>query len=684
MSDVDAMRRAASPDGLHAHRTQSMVAVGLSSAPARAAKGYRPDIDGLRAVAVVLVILFHAGVDGFTGGYIGVDVFFVISGFLITGLIHKEIVAGEFSFVRFYERRIRRIIPALFLVIFVSVIAGWFILLPSDLSDLTNSAAATAKFISNIWFWRETENYFAHQSEYAPLLHTWSLAVEEQFYIVFPILLIALARLRRARATVIVIAGICALSFAYSAYAVAHTPSAAFFLATSRAWELGLGALLALGAVPPIRAPWLREAIAAAGLAAIVAAGIVFRHATPFPGMAALAPCLGAAAIIYTGAASGAVRRTCVGRLLSLRPVVFVGLISYSLYLWHWPMLAFLRQIFGAIRLPMSYALPAIAAAFVAAALSWALVERPFRDRARTGRTGVFTGWVAASAAIIVLAAGVSAGVLPTHKMPDTIATIAAAMDDANPRQEECFNVFPDQGLCRLGAGGDAPPSFVLWGDSHAEAAMPGMEEAAAETGRTGLFAGQGGCPPVVGFRVPSVDHVDRCLRFNDAVIAELQKRDTIKTVILTARWGAYARNKADDGGPAPPGSVSMFQRTFLQTVKAIRATGRDVVILGDVPEFEWDVPKKLIAAARWHLPIPKLDKSDALERNANAHRAFEIAARNPGVRFISLIDVMCTPNCKMTYAGKPIYRDRDHLTATASRALLGPILAKAIGHERE
>jgi len=212
--------------------------------------GYRSEIDGLRAVAVVLVILFHFGIDGFSGGYIGVDVFFVISGFLITQLIHDDIVRGRFSFVRFYERRIRRIVPALFLVMALSLVAGWFILLPLDYRSLAHSALATLGFVSNIWFWQETENYFARTAEYSPLLHTWSLAVEEQFYIVFPPLLLLLSRVLRPRSVVIALAFVCAVSFAYSIVLVAHEPQAAFYLALGRAWELGIGALLALGLVP--------------------------------------------------------------------------------------------------------------------------------------------------------------------------------------------------------------------------------------------------------------------------------------------------------------------------------------------------------------------------------------------------------------------------------------------------
>lgn len=641
--------------------------------------GYRPDIDGLRAIAVVLVILFHFGIDGFSGGYIGVDVFFVISGFLITRLIGPDIARGRFSFVRFYERRIRRIIPALFVVIGASFLAGWFVLLPSDFRSLSQSALATVGFVSNIWFWQETENYFARAAEYSPLLHTWSLAVEEQFYIVFPPLLLVVFRFLRLHATVAMLIVICAVSFAYSVFLVAHQPQAAFFLSPGRVWELGTGALLALGAVPPIRARWLREALALAGLAVIVVAAIVFRHATPFPGYAALAPCLGAAALILTGMPHRDQRPTLVARLLSLRPVVGVGLISYSLYLWHWPILVFLRHVYADPSLPMTATLSAIAAASVAAVLSWTFVEQPFRARGRIRRPVVFATWAGASIAVAAVAVLVSAqDRLQTFAMSPVALAADEASRDENPRADACFEIAPEDGLCTFGISGKARSDLLLWGDSHADALMPGMDVAASAIGMSGVFAALGSCPPLLGFMADDRDDAVECRRFNDAVMTELKSRNDIRTVVLQARWATYTDGKGRDRDAADPGAA--FERALLRTVDAIRATGREALIVGAVPEIGWDVPRKIIAAERWNLPLPAVpDLAMARALNARADQAFEVAAQRPGVRFIPLIDTLCRPQCLVSYEGRPIFIDTDHVTASAARTLLAPVLRDAL-----
>lgn len=641
---------------------------------------YRPDIDGLRAVAVILVVLFHFGVKGFSGGYIGVDVFFVISGFLITSLIHDEIVQGRFSFARFYERRIRRIIPALFVVVAASFIAGWFILLPWDYDNFARSALATVTFVSNIWFWHETEDYFSRAGEYAPLLHTWSLAVEEQFYIVFPPLLILLARLLRPRRLMALVAAICAVSFVYSAFLVAHQPEAAFFLSPGRAWELGLGALLALGLAPRLGNDWLREALAVAGLAAIVAAAVLFRHGTPFPGYAALAPCLGAAALIHTGVRGPGQRQTWVARTLSLRPVVFVGLISYSLYLWHWPILVFLRHVFADPVLPARVTLLAAGASGAAAVLSWLFVERPLRARGRIRRREVFVAWGAASVVIGCLALSICLTDGMRGRAMSPAALVAdAATRDRNPRTDECFEADPKAGLCTFGAADKAKADLLFWGDSHANSLLPGMDVAARAINRSGVFAALGGCPPLLDFMSDDGDAALKCKRFNDAVMAELKNRGDIRTVVLTARWVAYVEGKGRNKEAADP--AASFQSAVMRTVETIRASGRSVLILGDVPDVGWDVPRRIIAAERWNLPLPPVpDLAAARALNADAAQALAAAARRPGVRFVPLIDALCRPQCVVTEDdGRPIFSDTDHLTASAARDLLAPVLIEAL-----
>src|SRR5207248_6169363 len=310
---------------------------GTSPAPLvlRGGGKYRPEIDGLRALAILPVVLFHYRAPGFQGGFVGVDVFFVMSGYLITGLVQSEMQCGTFSLAQFYERRVRRIFPGLFAMLAVVSIAAYVLLFPADLVRYAQSLFATALFGANFEFWREA-GYFDTFANQKPLLHLWSIAVEEQFYLLFPALLILLRhaapRLRIAAVGFVFIA-----SFALGAWGVGAAPVATFYLLPARAWELMLGALLALGAVPAFRTRMASETLAALGLVLIGASMFAFTPATPFPGPAALLPCAGAALVIHAADP----QRTFVGRALGVRPLVFIGLISYSLYLWHWPVFVF-------------------------------------------------------------------------------------------------------------------------------------------------------------------------------------------------------------------------------------------------------------------------------------------------------------------------------------------------------
>ena len=287
---------------------------------------YRAEIDGLRAIAVVSVVLFHYGF-GIDGGYVGVDIFFVISGYLITGLITPRLIAGTFSPLEFYERRCRRILPALTVVLIISSIAAFILFLPKDLAIYSRSLAATSLFSSNFLFWRQA-GYFDTASITKPLLHTWSLAVEEQFYILFPPALFIVYRVFRRTAHMLILFAL-AISLAFSTWAVTRHPHAAFYLAPSRAWELLLGAVISLELAPRVARYVARTALSLIGLVAITVSIFLFDPTTPFPGLAAVLPCLGTALVIHAEREE----LTCVGRALSWRPVTLVGLLSYSLVL---------------------------------------------------------------------------------------------------------------------------------------------------------------------------------------------------------------------------------------------------------------------------------------------------------------------------------------------------------------
>jgi len=646
---------------------------------------YRPDIDGLRALAILPVVLFHYRVPGFSGGFVGVDVFFVISGYLIGGLIYGEMREGRFSILKFYERRIRRIFPALFVLLAAVTVAAWFILFPSDFDRYARSLLATAFFASNFGFWREI-GYFDVVAEQKPLLHLWSIAVEEQFYILFPAILLALAGRSKARALATVSA-ILVASFAFSIWAGLADPAFAFYMLPPRAWELMLGAALAIGgfAAPSSRA--LREALAASGIVLIAVGVFAFTAATPFPGAAALLPCVGTALVIFTGQAP-----TAVNAVLSRRPLVFTGLISYSLYLWHWPLFVFTRDVLGRDLHPWETA-TLVVAAFALAILSWRFVERPFRKRGfRPPRWKLF----GAALAAIALTAGCGAVIVADRGVPQRypldVQNILAGLHDVDPRAVTCFGMTGDDAragkLCRIGDLSAKTTSFVLWGDSHAGSIIPAVEAIAKREHRAGLFAATDSCPPLLGVTRPDAW---KCKDFNDAVIA-LATRPEIRDVILDARWAKNAEGASY--GDEPPGRIlltdaegrgidgpstnAVFLRGLTRTVEALTHAGKKVILIGSAPEIGWAVP---VVLAQMRLGgdnrAMDLPLATHLRRQRNVMADFALMQTEYGAIVVDPADVLCDGRvCHVMWGGVPLYRDEHHLSATAARLLI-PGIAK-------
>lgn len=370
---------------------------------------YRREIDGVRALAVLPVILFHAGFNWFSGGFVGVDVFFVISGYLITGIIVSDLEQGKFSFAEFYERRARRILPALYLVVLVCFPFAWLWMMPEQLSAFARSVIAVTTFVSNILFWTET-TYFGAAAELKPLLHTWSLATEEQFYILFPILLAVLWKIRRSKIIalllLVALASLLIAQFGKNIsrefpfidenFLLFNQPSwASFYLLTGRFWELLLGAMAALA---PLRAPkgaLVTEAGAAAGVGMVIFSIVVFDKSTPFPSVYTLVPVVGTYLII-----SFATEKTVVGKILSWSPLVGIGLISYSAYLWHQPLFAYLRIRSAEEPAAWHYLMLSVVA-LILAYLTWRYVEKPFRNRSWLTRGQVFGLSIGASILLV-------------------------------------------------------------------------------------------------------------------------------------------------------------------------------------------------------------------------------------------------------------------------------------------
>lgn len=650
---------------------------------------YRADIDGLRAVAVLPVVLYHAGLPGISGGFVGVDVFFVISGFLITSIVATDISENRFSLVSFYERRARRILPALTVVVLSTFAVGWFFLLPDEFKNLGQSALAAALFLSNVYFTLKLD-YFAPAAEFAPLLHTWSLAVEEQFYLFYPPMLAFLFSWWGSGSARWAVVGLSVLSLVAAMVMLSVKPDWVFYLIFFRAWELGIGALVALSVFPVPRRLVLREIIGIAGLLAILVPVFLYDASTPFPGLAAVPPVFGAAAIIYVGANGlGGI----VNRILAHRSLVWIGLISYSLYLWHWPILAFLRIGVGQTSLPLTVGLVAVAVSVAIAWVSYRFIEGPFRARPPLGftRNAIFS-----LSGVMLFAMVIIGGLLhltegvPSRLTPLEAATTAVAQDRND--QHACFSRLPQEGLCAIGApsADGAPVDFLFWGDSHAEAIEPGLDLAAQAAGQNGLFAGIVACLPIRQLRRHSKSQ--DCTEMNQSVWAFLEERDDIPLVVIATRWALSvegSRYRQESGAPvslewsgdagAGPGggdNASLVEAGLMATVAELLASGREVVILGQIPEVGWHVPNVLARGEMlgWRSGPPTLTEAEFEARGATTEEILSrVAAMHDGVRYLRLSDLFCADGkCSVIdEGGLPLYVDDDHISRGTAERLL-------------
>jgi peptidoglycan/LPS O-acetylase OafA/YrhL len=660
---------------------------------------YRADIDGLRAIAVLAVVLFHAGFSSFGGGYVGVDVFFVISGFLITTIILNDLEANRFSIKRFYERRVRRIFPALFVVIASCILAGALIFSPADLRSLGDSVTATTLFASNMLFWVQT-GYFATPGEHKPLLHTWSLAIEEQFYVAFPLLFWAAYRYSRLRG-VTWVSVVAIASFLASLVAVRLAPDAAFYWVVTRAWELLAGSLLALRVVPAMRSDALRNLAAALGIGCIVISISTYSHTTPFPGAAALLPTLGTALIIHSGAGGSSV----VHRFLSTRPLVFVGLISYSLYLWHWPMIVFLRYVV-IHELDLAHKLAVITAAGALSIVTWHWVEKPFRSAASpVAPRGILrlAGAVMALGIAVGLAIRIGDG-LPWRFDP-TVLPPALANESVGGKWIECRarTGRPQQfgEPCKLGVA-DVVPSFMLWGDSHALALAEAVDVSARREGAQGTLATMTACPPLLG--VERLNR-ERCARFNDGVLRYLAAHPELQTVILAARWAISAEGTRYKNESGNEGNVTLtdlyaevvpgigrdgqnhrpFQVGLERTVKELLTLNRRTVIVSPVPEVGYDVPNVVIVARRTNRDVDAIIAPTLTEytaRNRVVFDTLERLRRLPNVWIVDPAKILCRGGrCRITDRDNVLYLDDDHLSSYGAR-YVSPVFDEVLSRD--
>jgi peptidoglycan/LPS O-acetylase OafA/YrhL len=663
---------------------------------------YRADIDGLRAVAVIPVVLFHAGFSFFRGGYIGVDVFFVISGYLITSIIKSEIDTKSFSTATFYQRRIRRIFPALTVVILFCLAVGFVLLTPGDYLNLGESVLATAFFVSNIFFWQQS-NYFDTPAAEKPLLHTWSLSIEEQFYLCYPWILIFLSRFpRRIQNLTILLAFL--LSFAASAVLVYAKPSATFYLGPTRAWELLFGGLIALRVLRGSNNRILNRVAAGVGSALVLFPVFFYSTTTRFPGVAALPPVIGTGLLIW----SGLTKPTFVHRLLSIWPVVAVGRASYSLYLWHFPILAFAGYAkLGGLSTQEAGILCMLSLGISFASLQF--VERPFRFH--SGNTSVrrVVAFAALGMSVVVLAGTLVVG---RDGFPARMTTTAAGYLSVEQEREtrhhwECMSlekrIVPPSQACRLGLQ-TAQPNVLLWGDSHSVVTATALEQSALRNKSAFLFAASVDCPIGTGFSIDartgpgfvSSAAYQYCGQY-DAEMLKLATVDgNIKAVVLSSRWTNWRIGEAgspaespvdirlrDESGAAKSmaDNRAIFARGFETLVRLLTAAGKTVWIVGPLPEPSVRIPKALyvkrLGFDNTDIDIPR---ASFLTRNSYILSLFEEIARKYPVRFIWPHIALCSEQiCAVVQDGKPLYFDSNHLSlfgVSNTSTLYDPIFA--------
>lgn len=641
------------------------------------ALAYRRDIDGLRAIAVLAVVLFHFGVPGITGGFVGVDVFFVISGFLITSIIWREREAGRFSFVDFWARRARRILPALLVMMFTSLVAGWFLMAPKDYSELGRSIHNQVIFISNLFFMRQ-DGYFDTASDMKPMLHTWSLSVEEQFYIAFPLLLALLSsRLKQWRSALFVLL---LVSFAASVWAVAHEPDKAFFLLPMRAWELLAGSMLA---VMPARAgrvsPLLAQTVSLFSLGLILVAVLGYDASTAFPGAAALLPVLGVVGLIWANGQHA----TWVGRLLGSRVLVGIGLISYSWYLWHWPVLVFGKyaSIFGL----SSWALAGLfVLSLVLGYLSWRFVEGPFRERRLlAGRRAILIAGLVGLSGLGLIGKGlVWSDGFASRLSPQALQFAQA--HTWSPTLMSCLSddkKDPHRKLCHFGPQASAARALV-WGDSHASALIPALNDGSRKYDFGIIQAGYAGCLPF-----DRKENTPGCRAFNERV-TQLLSKEPFSDVVLVARWSlyVYGQRSGDTGASLHDPQTGKYdravaERLFAEGVSALvqqlRASGHRVWLVKEVPLQAFNVPYRLSRLAMLGRPTDRegLPLAEHVERQAFISSVFErIAAADSGVQLMDPAPKLCETNgwCRVERDGQSLYTDDNHLSAVGTRYVEG------------
>jgi peptidoglycan/LPS O-acetylase OafA/YrhL len=665
---------------------------------------YRPEIDGLRSLAVLPVIFYHAGFSMVSGGFVGVDIFFVISGYLITFLLLRELEQAQtISISKFYERRIRRIIPALIAVSIASSIAAFNWLPPQALDRFGAALTSTFLFVSNIYFWRNT-GYFDSAAELNPLLHTWSLSVEEQFYIFFPLLLLFLFRFRKSQLVPILVL-FAAASLTLAQYLVRNHQGAAFYLITSRAWELLAGSLCAIyltyhAQLLP-KNPVIREGLSIAGMLLLLASIFFLDHKVPFPGLAAAPVVIGTVFIICFS------QHTITGKVLSAKPLVAIGLISYSLYLWHQPIFAFARLRCQCEPDFTSYLL-LIVLSFALAYLCWKFIESPFRHKKRLSPTKLY--WYCGSAAALLLAFAISAKFSHGMKFRFSEEVLAAIEIERDSDKTICPHKSiladaPGVELCEFGAS-DSREVVALIGDSHAGMLLHPLNQKLTQGQKKGVFIINWNCHVIPGF-IGNAGHESKLsdCESSQKVVLNYLKNNKASTILI-ARWSfsiapieGYLDNVFFDnkrGGiekaNAPRENYVLVNgarsnnpeaaATIIENyIESLAHASKILALVKPVPEVGWDVPTYNFMHYLEHGSIPNEIQTDYhvyLERNRFILEIME-RIHEDNIVLVSPSDFLCDASLNVCLAQSnrhPLYYDDDHLNREGASILVDNMLS--------
>lgn len=634
---------------------------------------YRAEIDGLRALAVVPVILFHAGFELFSGGFVGVDVFFVISGYLITTILIEDIENKRFSIVNFYERRARRILPALFFVMLVCIPFAWMWMLPNQMKDFSQSLVAVSLFASNILFWRES-GYFAADAEEKPLLHTWSLAVEEQYYVLFPIFLILAWRFGKNRVFWMIVV-MAAISVLLSEWGWRNKASANFYLAPTRAWELFAGSIAAF--IVQKQGVRKNNLLATCGLAAIIFSIFFYDETTPFPSVYALVPILGVVLLVLY-----ADKATFAAKLLSMRGIVGIGLISYSAYLWHQPLFAFAR-----IRLldpPTSTLMLFLSmSSLLVAYFSWKYVEKPFRCK-EFSRKNIFA--ISVFGLLVFSAIGLSGH--KTNGFIDRsvfqpIKKYGLALSQAASGFRYCeSNPYFIEGLegkiCLVGDRSKKPIG-LLWGDSYAGSALYGIDKFLRTEEKSYIAILSYGCPPIPGIsRERNAFNCD-AKRHND-VLNWFFNQLELTDLIWVGRFRSLSGNSKGFYIDGVESNLSLLEEKIKHTVNSLLDNGKRFVFVLEGPNFPVSVPSYLAKATHIGSEIDQdLISVSVTEQRREIGISPSFMSSIDGALYVDSIGLFCESiSCKGVMPdGNPLVVDGGHISHFASEVLAYEVFKK-------